>query len=232
MRRETLARLTGVAYLGMLPGGIGGFLVLRPQLVGETADATLANAVAHQDLARLAVAGMMSVILAQALAALGFYALYRRVRPVEALGIAGFGLVNAAAILAGAAASWTALELAGSGDPGTASLVHALYAFEGHAWGVGNLFFGLWLVPMGWAAVKTGYFHAGRVLGAILVIGGVGYVAAAFLALWPAAVDAKIPDLLALPATVGELWTMVALIAVGVRRDHLAPGGEEGTIPA
>jgi hypothetical protein len=31
--QRTIARLTGAAYLGMLPGGIAGFLVIRPGLI-------------------------------------------------------------------------------------------------------------------------------------------------------------------------------------------------------
>lgn len=215
--RKLVARLTGLAYAGMLPGAMVGFLSIRPQLVGDTAEATLANVLAHGDLARIGVAGTLSVIVAQALASLGFYALYRDTRPVAAFGIASFGLVNAAAILAGVAASWTALEVAGSGEADSALIVHALYVFEGRAWNAGSLFFGLWLVPMGWAAATSGYFHAGRVLGGILVFGGVAYVLGAFSLLWPAAVDAGVADLMGVPATIGEFWTMLALMIVGVR---------------
>jgi hypothetical protein len=217
---RTIARLTGFAYLGMLPGGIGAFMLIRPRLLGGTATATLANLVERADLARLGVAGMMTVIVAQALAALGFFALFRATQPAVAFGIAGFGLINSAAILSGAAASWTAIGLAGSGQAGdvaTANLVHALYLFEGNAWKLGGLFFGLWLIPMGVGAATSGFFHSGRVLGGFLVVGGVAYVVGSFLAVFPAFAASGFPDAMGFLATIGEVWTMFALIFVGVR---------------
>ena len=217
---RTVARLTGLAYLGMLPGGIGAFMLIRPRLLGDTAAGTLANLGQHAGLARLGVAGMMTVIVAQALASLGFYALFRPTKPAVAFGIAGFGLINAAAILTGAAASWTAIGLASgaqAGDVAIAGLVHGLYLFEGNAWKLGGLFFGLWLIPMGVGAATSGFFHAGRVLGGLLVFGGVAYVVGAFLAVFPALAAKGIPDALGFFATLGEVWTMLALIFVGVR---------------
>jgi len=216
---KTVARLTGLAYLAMVPGGVG-FMTIRPRLLSSTAQGTLSNLSQHTELARLGVAAMLSVVVAQALAALGFYALYRTARPTVAFGVAGFGLMNSAAILAGAVASSSAVGLAGgasSEDPATAAVVHALYVFEGNAWSVGGLFFGLWLIPMGLGAATTELFHGGRLLGGLLVLGGVAYVASAFLALSPAMVTAGVPDMLAGVATLGEVWTMLALLVVGVR---------------
>lgn len=221
MNDVTLARLTGAAYAGMLPGGIAGFVYARSALVHPTDPAlTLATVQADPGLARLAILATTSVILAQALAALGFLALFRRASPVAAAAIAGFGLVNAAAILAGTAAALTALQVAQlPGDVAARDvIVHALYGFEGHAWTVGGLFFGLWLVPMGFAARRSGYFHAGSVLGALLMVSGLGYIASPFLALVPATAALRLHEWATLPATFGELWMMGALLVVGVRR--------------
>jgi len=216
--RRNLARLTGLAYAGMLPGAISGFLTIRPTLFDPSSAAnTLTNVLAYGDLAHIGVQGLMTVILAQALTAVGFYALFRERSPVAAFGLAGFGLVNCAAILTGTAASWAALQIAPSLAPEQAPLLQALYLLEGNAWSLGNLFFGLWLIPMGLAARRSGEFHAGAVLGWLLVAGGVLYMVGALLSAVPEAVAAGVPDLCAMPATVGEVWMMGALILVGVR---------------
>jgi Domain of unknown function (DUF4386) len=218
---STLARLTGAAYAAMIPGGIFGFLYARGVLVHPTDPAgTLASVLAHADLARLSIAATTTVILAQAVAAIGFFALFRRTSPVAASGIMAFGLVNAAAIVAATAAAFTGLHVAElPGDiAARGDIVHALYVFEGKAWDIGGLFFGLWLVPMGFAVRRSGFFHAGGVLGAILVVGGFGYIASPFLALVPAAVERGFNGMVTIPATIGEFWTMGALLLVGVRR--------------
>lgn len=119
--------------------------------------------------------------------------------------------------MAGSAATWTAPLVAPTLDPADAGIVQALTLFEEKAWSLGGIFFGLWLIPMGWAAWHTGYFHAGKVLGGILMAGGVAYVLGAFASLVPGAAEAGVADLAAMPTTIGEFWTIFALLAVGVR---------------
>ena len=215
--QRIIQRATGVAYAGMLPGAIGGFLFLRPQLFSpESATATVANLRDGADMAALALGAMMSVIVAQAVAALGFFALFRERNPGAAFGVAGFGLVNAAAILVGAAASWTALQVA-TGPTADADLVQALMVFDGLCWKLGGLFFGLWLIPMGWAVHGDPRFAARRALGSLLIGGGVGYVVGTALALVPAAAALGLPDMLALPATLAEFWMIGALLLTPAR---------------
>lgn len=220
MTPKTTARLTGLAYLGMVPASIVAFMNIQPKLLDlASASGTLAALQAQGDLARLGLASMLVVVVSQALSAWGFYALFRERHPVAAFGVASFGLVNAAAILAGATATAAAIALAATpAEPGAAAVVQALYLFQRATMSTGGLFFGLWLIPMGWAAWRSGAFHAGQVLGWILMGGGVLYVLGAFLALVPEAAAAGVPDMLAMPATVGELWMIGALCAVGVRR--------------
>ena len=108
-------------------------------------------------------------MLTQALAALWFFRLFRPVDAFAAGAIAAFGLVNAVAILVSAACLATALQVALEpvGDAGNAQL---LYLVSDNLWIVGGLFFGLWLIPMGWCVLRSGWMP--RALGWILVLGG------------------------------------------------------------
>lgn len=211
-RKNKIARTTGWLYLGLaLSGGLG-FLLIRSQLfVAGDASATLARLVEREGLARVGIVLELLVVLTQALTAVWFYRLFRRVDQVAAGSIAAFGLVNAGAILGSAALLATALEVAL--DPaGNAADVQLLYLVSGHLWTAGALFFGLWLIPMGWCVLRSDSMP--RVLGWILVGGGVGYVVSPLLSyLLPQA--STVADLLAMPATVGELWMVGYLIFVG-----------------
>jgi Domain of unknown function (DUF4386) len=214
------ARTTGLLYLGLAITGMLGFLLIRNQLfVPDDPDSTMANVLEHESLARLGIVSEMGVVLTQALTALWFYRLFRGVNSFAAGLIAAFGLVNAVAIMGSAALLATALDVAGddvlaeAGDaPGAVQL---LYLASGHLWGVGAMFFGLWLIPMGWLVLRSGWLHG--LLGWILMVGGVGYLLSAF-------VDYLLPDaggvveLMTVPATVGELWIVGYLIVFGVRR--------------
>ena len=214
------ARTTGLLYLGLAITGLLGFMLVRNQLfVADNAEATLANLVQHEPLARLGIVLEMGVVITQALVALWFYRLFRGINAFAAGSIAAFGLVSAAAILVSAALLATALEV--SQDPtltqtgAAASTVQLLYVACGHLWIVGGIFFGLWLIPMGWLAQRSGWMP--NPLGWILMIGGLGYVANAFLTyLIPNPGPAV--GLLTIPATIGELWMVSYLCLRGIRR--------------
>jgi hypothetical protein len=209
------ARITGLLYLGLGVTGMLGFLVVRPALFDpDDAGLTLANLVDHAATARLGIALEMGIVVTQALAALWFFKLFRPVDAFAAGCIAVFGLANALAIMSSAAFLATASEVAsdGVGDEETAQL---MYLVSDNLWGVGALFFGLWLVPMGWCVLRSGWMP--RPLGWILVAGGVGYVLSAF---WTYLVPDGdvVAGVLTVPATVGEFWMIGYLLVRGVAR--------------
>ncbi len=214
------ARIAGAWYLGLAVTGILGFLLVRPEIYIEgDAAATLANLQDRAWLAQLGVALEMAIVVTQALAAIWFYKLFRQVNNVAGVSVAAFGLVNAVAIMASAAFLATAVAVAddtslapGGDDAGTVGL---LYQLSTNAWGVGALFFGLWLIPMGWAAITTGRFPIA--LGWALVIGGVGYVLSSFVDYGFVSPPSLLVDGLALPATVGEFWMIGYLLLRGIR---------------
>lgn len=218
------ARTTGLLYLGLALTGMLGFLVVRAQLhVAGAPDETLGNLVAREGLARLGIALELGIVLTQALVAVWFFRLFRSVSVVAAGAIAGFGLVNAAAILGSSASLSTALAvaldpaLAPGGD--AAAAVQALYALSDGFWSGGALFFGLWLVPMGYAVLVSRWLP--RALGYVLIAGGIGYVASAFVQVLLPDVGA-LADALTVPATVGEFWILGYLILFGVRPPRAA----------
>jgi hypothetical protein len=213
------ARATGLFYLGLAISGGLGFLVVRPRLftAGDPA-ATLAQLAGNPSLARAGVALELLTVLTQALAAIWFYRLFRTADPLAASGIAAFGLVNAVTILVSAALLATAAEIALDPIGDAATTVQLLYLVSGNLWGVGALFFGLWLIPMGACVLRSGWMP--RPLGWVLVAGGVGYLLSAFVR-YLAPEAQVVADALAYPATVGELWIVVYLLAIGVRRRAL-----------
>jgi Domain of unknown function (DUF4386) len=214
------ARVTGLLYLGLALTGLVGFLLIRNQLfVADDPQATLANLVEHESLARLGIIVELGVVLTQALVAVWFYRLFRSVDSFAAGSIAAFGLVNAVAILGSAAALATALEVSNDASltvaGGAAATAQLLYVLSGHLWLAGGIFFGLWLIPMGWLVLRSGWLP--RALGWTLIVGGVGYVVSTFASyVFPDA--GTLTSLLTVPATIGELWIVGYLIIRGVRR--------------
>jgi hypothetical protein len=225
------ARLTGLAYLVLAVSGIVGFLLIRRQLyVPDDAMRTAANLVAHEGLARLGIAVDLVTVLAQALAAVGFFLVFRRVDSVGAASITAFGLVNCVVVLMATAFSATALQVALRGGPTSASEALTLYDLNAATWNAAGLFFGLWLIPMGWLTLRSGSMP--RVLGWILVVGGVGYVLSPFVSFL--APDASgLAGVLPLPATVGEVWMVGYLLIKGMPGRPRVPRqrDSEGAVP-
>lgn len=219
------ARVTGLLYLALGITGMIGFLLIRPQIFveGDSA-ATLANLVGNDGLARLGLVAEMGIVVAQALAAIWFYKLFRSINHVAAWALAIFGILNAVAIMASAAFLGTAQTIAF--DPGVAiggdaaGTVQLMYELSTNSWGVGALFFGLWLIPMGYVAATSGRMPVW--LGRILIVGGVSYVLSAFAKYGISGIDSWLVDSLAVPATIGEFWMIGYLLTVGIRPNRVA----------
>jgi hypothetical protein len=210
------ARTTGLLYLGLAVTGLLGFLIIRPRLfAADDPAATLTHLLENEGLARAGIALELGIVLTQALAALWFFRLFRVVDAFAAGAIAVFGLVNAVAVLVSAALLASALEVAIDPVGDAAGIPQLMYVVSDSLWGVGALFFGLWLIPMGWCVLRSRSMP--RPLGQILVAGGVGYVLSAFVR-YLAPDAGALADILAIPASVGEFWMIGYLLFRGVGR--------------
>ncbi|MDH5420492.1 MAG: DUF4386 domain-containing protein [Acidimicrobiia bacterium] len=210
----TTARKAGLSYLILAISGLIGFLLIRSSLLepGDAA-ATTDNLLANVGLARIAIAAELTIVGAQAVAALYFFRLFKPVDWFAAASLAAFGFINSAVLLFAAAFSATAVTVATSG--GSVNTTYLMYQLNGSAWEVGALFFGLWLIPMGRLTLRAGM---PRALGWFLITGGVGYVLSAYL-------NVLAPDATALaeaivwPATIGEFWMIGYLLTKGGQLD-------------
>lgn len=219
------ARVTGLWYLALAITGLVGFLLIRPRIyiAGDPA-ATLANLVEDAALARIGLLLELALVVTQALAAVWFYKLFRSINSTAAWALAAFGMVNAIAVMTSAVFLATALTVAsdvGLAPGGDAvATTQLMYQLSSHSWGVGALFFGLWLIPMGYIAATSGRMP--KWLGRILILGGGGYVLSAFVGYGVASAPSWLVESLALPATVGEFWMIGYLLLRGIRHpmDH------------
>lgn len=211
----TTARLTGIWYLLLAISGMVGFLTLHPKLYVADPAQTLTNLTEQETLARIRLLLEFAIVVSQALAAVWFFKLFKDINHVAAWALAAWGMMNAAAIMISAMAMGGALGIVNS----TSSLddklimIQIFDQFIKSAWGVGSLFFGLWLIPMGYVVVSSQRMPVW--LGRVLILGGAGYLLSACLnylgikGIWL--------DLMVIPATVGEFWMIAYLLIFGIR---------------
>jgi len=213
------ARITGVWYLLLAIAGMVGFLALHGRIyVAGDPSKTLSNLVDHETLARTRLVLEFLIIVSQALAAVWFYKLFKDVQPVAAWALAAWGMINSAAIMISAIAMGGAIELANSaqGDQEKLLMIQIFMQFIQHAWSVGSLFFGLWLIPMGYIVLRTRRMPVW--LGRVLILGGMGYLASTFISYMGVREDWV--GMLVIPATVGEFWMIAYLLIFGIRPEN------------
>jgi len=200
------SRITALLYLGLAVAGAVSFLYANQKLFVEgDALATSSNLVGNEGLARFGIAVEMALVVFQALVAVWFYKLFRKKDTFVAGLIAIFGMVNAIAIMIASAMWLSSLNAAIANQPEQSLL---LYNLHENIWLVSSLFFGLWLIPMGYA-VKLSKMPVA--LAWILILGGTGYILSAFISiLLPE--QSTLTELLPFFATIRELWIIGYLL--------------------
>ena len=211
------ARMTGAWYLMLAITGMVGFLVLHSRIyVSDDAAQTLTNLTEQETEARWRLVFEGLIVISQVLAAVWFYKLFKDINHVAAWSLAIWGTVNAIAIMISAMGMGGALEVAHNSSLALnekTMLIEIFNQLIKHAWRVGSIFFGLWLIPMGYIVVSSQRMPVW--LGRILMLGGVGYILSAFV-LFMGLHGAWI-NVLTIPASIGEFWMIGYLLIFGIR---------------
>jgi len=213
----TTARLTGIWYLILAISGMLGFLIYQPKIfIPNNPEQTLTNLINLESTARIRLILEFVIIISQALSAVWFYKLFKPINEWGAFTLAIWGTMNAAIILISAIAMSSAIDIANAVNismQGKTDMIQLLSQIMDNAWGVGSLFFGLWLIPMGYIIVSSKRMPVW--LGRTLIIGGTGYIISAFFEY----LGMKHPlfDLMVIPATIGEFWIIGYLLIFGLR---------------
>ena len=211
------ARTTGVWYLMMAISGILGFMVFHSQIfVSGNPEQTLNNLIELESTARIRLMLEFAIVISQALTAVWFYKLFKDNYEWEAWTLAIWGMVNAITIMISAISMASAIGIANSDMGNTEDKVLLIQVFQNiisNAWGIGGLFFGLWLFPMGYIVIKSKRMPVW--LGRVIILGGIGYLISTFIRY--AGIDFSLNRLLTLPATIGEFWIIGYLLIFGVK---------------
>jgi hypothetical protein len=219
---KRLARIAGVLYLVVAIFAGFAFNVFTGLYVAGNAAATTANVVASAGLVRVAVVADLIQVTAWVFLALTLYRLLQDVHPGAA-----FAMVTLVAIGAGIACFNNVFAFEGMrvvtdgsyaavlGVGGANALVLMLFDIQHYGVSIVSVFYGLWLVPLGYLVYKSGMFP--KTLGVALIAVCVCYhtkLLAAFLApdLWTV-----IQGYVSIPIWVFELWMVLYLLIIGVK---------------
>jgi hypothetical protein len=101
------------------------------------------------------------------------------------------------------------------GIAGSTALVLLLFDLQHYGYLIAQIFFGLWLVPLGYLAYTSGMFP--RTLGGLLIVGGAGYLVGLLAVFLSPDLGEKINGLVTIPSAIAELWMVGYLLVIGVK---------------
>ena len=211
-------RIAGALYLVVVATGMFCLAWVPSQLGTGVADAA-----AHIGLFRAGIAAFMAMQVAFLLLPL---ALYRVLGDVDRRAATLMVALAAASVPIGLIAlshRMEALSLLDSTAAHATAAVDAAFAASlqryGHGLRIASLFWGLWLLPFGWLVLRSARIP--RVLGVLLMLGGIGYVVKVFGGLMPGFADSAFARYATLPAALGEIGSCLWLLAFGARASRV-----------
>lgn len=217
-----VARLAGVLYVMMgVPATFSLFYVPRRLVVPGDAGATATNVLGEELLFRLGIVAELTAAVFLLLLVLALYRLLHRVEANHARLMVALVAVSVAVTFANALNDIAALAvfrgpqyLSMFDKPERDGL--GMFLIDLHRQGIAvvGVFWGLWLLPFGVLVMRSGFLP--RLLGVLLIVNGVGYLAASATTLVAPGYSAIVSRAV-LPTLLGELWVMLWLLIRGVR---------------
>jgi len=217
------ARIAGVLYLfvGIFGGFAEGFVDPKMYVAGNAA-ATTMNLITNPVLVRLGVVahlldGTFFVFLAMIL-----YTLLKQVNRNVAKAMLILVILATSIICLNAVFEFEALRIAigavdmtSLGRAGSNAMVLLLLDTQHYGTLIAQVFFGLWLVPLGYLAYNSGMFP--KWLGVLLIIGGICYIIDLLAAFLLPDFGQNIHVFVVIPSAIAEISMVLYLLIIGVR---------------
>ena len=221
-----LARWAGLVYLMVVVTGLfsQGYVPGRVAAPGHP-EVLLGNIVAHETLFRAGIAAFMVEHGTFLVLPLLLYRLLGTVHRCAALAMVALAVAGVPMALLAVAHRLDALLLLTDARQLPVELALKSYANDIL---VASVFWGLWLGPFGYLAIRCGRLP--RVLGVLLMLGGAGYLVDIFgQLLLPGYADMTFSNYVNLPAAVGDVGTCLWLLVMGIGKraveQHSDPAG-------
>ena len=212
-----MARLAGFLYLSLIPLGYFGMMYVSSILnVPDNIVATINNIVASESLYRLSVASALMMNIVSILLALALYKLLMPVNKDVATLMVVLLLPGAIIAMLNEVNHFAALVFSLESTTSPFSIEQAQYfvnlfldMYEFGAY-IASIFWGLWLLPLGYLIINSNFIP--KILGVLLYLAGVAYVADSFMLFIAPQVGLSLVDYL----FIGELTITFWLVIKGV----------------
>lgn len=225
---KRLARIAGAFYLvvGITGGFSEGFVDPSMYVAGDAA-ATAGNLVENSGIVRLAVVAHLTDAVFFVLTAVTLYLLLKHVgkhagRLMVLPVVVAAGIISVSTVFTFAAlqVATNGSYLAAFGDSEANALVLLLLEIEHYGILAAEVFFGLWLAPLGYLAYRSRLFP--KALGIILIAATASYLTDVVVAFLLPDLAEQIHVYLGIVPAIAEIWMVLYLLVVGVRTPRSA----------
>ena len=219
---DKAARVVGAWYLSMvLTGPFTLIYIPSTLIVRGDAVATASRILEHQTMFRLGIAAEVVGAVIFLCTALALYRLFRDVSQTRAVQLLAFAAVSAGVAFFNTLNNVAAFALFRGGEflgalptPQREALGMLFIRLHGQGNVINEIFWGLWLVPMGLLVIQSRFMP--RFIGVWLLVNGAAYVALCFIGLF-APQYSSIAFTSAQPALFAELAFMLWLLIKGAK---------------
>lgn len=218
-----LARWAGFLYLLVIIFGVFAELYVRARLVvPHSAAETVQQIQINQGLFRLGFVSDLMMQLAFFFLPLALYELFKKVNQRLAALMVLSVVVSVAIMCLNMLNHLAALLILEKGSMMAAfsseqinELVALFLDLHKHAYRIAQLFFGIWLFPLGYLAYKSGFIP--KIIGILLMIACGSFLLDFFLFFLVPDYSASLSSIVTLPTTIGEFAMCLWLLIKGVR---------------
>ena len=221
---KRLARIAGILYLlnGIFAGVAFGYVLTKVYVPGNAA-ITAANVIANSELARMGVLADLFQATEWIFLAMALYLLLKHVNKSAAAAMVVLVAIGSAVTCLNDVFQFESVRVATNpayvaslGAAGSNAIVLLLLDMHHFGFLIAQIFFGLWLAPLGYLAFKSGMFP--KALGVALIVGSGCYLVGMVAVFSVPGFGEKINSLVTIPCTIAEVWMVGYLLVFGVRR--------------
>jgi len=223
MSLKRMARIAGVFYLfvAIFGGFAEGFADPKLYVAGDAA-ATAGSLVANAGLARFNIVAHLANGVFFVLTAMALYLLLNHVNKNAARWMVLLVVISTAMTCLNAVFQFEGLRIATDsswaaalGIAGSNAMVLLLLDIQHYGTFAAQVFFGLWLAPLGYLAYKSGMFP--KALAVVLVAGTVSYLVDVLAIFLVPDLGTQIHGPVGIVVAVAEIWMLAYLLVKGVR---------------
>jgi glucan phosphoethanolaminetransferase (alkaline phosphatase superfamily) len=172
------ARLSGILYLSLIPLGILGIIYIPSNLiVSGDITTTISNITENETLFRWSIISALAVQLVNIILVILLFKIFRHIHKVMAVLMVIFSLLAVPIAFINEINNLAVLQLLDHPNE-SEYLISVFLNLHHHGIIIAQIFWGLWLFPLGYLVYHSGYMP--RFIGILLMIGCVGYVVDSF----------------------------------------------------